>query len=167
MPNFFSDVPGLKAGLTGSYSKMYSYYSSEFYKYPEVAGNMVDLNVVSDGVEMINQYNFTSDPEQEVGAVGGYIWRKVLEAMANVNNVLEYAPSLINAFPNQKAEIEQVQAQALFMRALCHFDLYRVYAQPYNYTADASHLGVPVLLVTPGGRMICLHVLHPKRCSTR
>ncbi|MDD2247394.1 MAG: RagB/SusD family nutrient uptake outer membrane protein, partial [Proteiniphilum sp.] len=37
MPNFFSDVPGLKAGLTGSYSKMYSYYSSEFYKYPEVA----------------------------------------------------------------------------------------------------------------------------------
>ncbi len=74
--------------------------------------------MVSDGVEMINQYNFTSDPEQEVGAVGGYIWRKVLEAMANVNNVLEYAPSLINAFPNQKAEIEQVQAQALFMSTL-------------------------------------------------
>lgn len=149
MPNFFSDVPGLKAGLTGSYSKMYNYYSSEFYKYPEVAGNMVDLNVISANVEMINQYNFTSDPEQEIGAVG-YIWRKVLEALANVNNVLEYAPPLINAFPNQKAEIEQVQAQALFLRALCHFDLYRVYAQPYNYTANASHPGVPVLLITPG-----------------
>jgi tetratricopeptide (TPR) repeat protein len=149
MPNFFSDVPGLKAGLSGSYSKMYAYYSSEFYKYPEVAGNMVDLQVVSADVEMIDQFNFTSDPEQEVGAVG-YIWRKILESLANVNNVLEYAPPLKEVFPNQLEEIELVQAQALFLRALCHFDLYRSYAQPYHYTADASHLGVPVLLVTPG-----------------
>ncbi len=149
MPNFFSDVDGLKAGLSGSYSKMFSYYSSEFYKYPEVAGNMVDLNIVSADVEMIDQFNFTSDAEQEVGAVG-YIWRKVLEALANVNNVIEYAPPLMEKFPNQKGTIEYVQAQALFLRALCHFDLFRVYAQPYNYTADASHLGVPILLVTPG-----------------
>jgi tetratricopeptide (TPR) repeat protein len=149
MPNFFSDVAGLKAGLSGSYSRMFDYYSSEFYKYPEVAGNMVDLDMISSDVEMVDQFNFTSDPEQEVGAVG-YIWRKILVALANVNNVLEYAPPLINAFPNQKEEIELVQAQALFLRALCHFDLYRVYAQPYNYTADASHLGVPVLLMTPG-----------------
>lgn len=149
MPNFFSDVPGLKAGLAGSYSKMYAYYSSEFYKYPEVAGNMVDLQVISADVEMIDQFNFTSDAEQEVGAVG-YIWRKILESLANVNNVLEYAPPLKEAYPNQLAEIERVQAQALFLRALCHFDLYRSYAQPYHYTADASHPGVPVLLVTPG-----------------
>lgn len=149
MPNFFSDVPGLKAGLTGSYSKMYGYYSSEFYKYPDVAGNMVDLNIIGSEVEMIDQYNFTSDPEQEVGAVG-YIWRKILETLANVNNVLEYAPPLIDQYPNQRSEIEMVQAQALFLRALCHFDLFRVYAQPYNYTADASHPGVPVLLMTPG-----------------
>ncbi|HLW10506.1 MAG TPA: RagB/SusD family nutrient uptake outer membrane protein, partial [Fermentimonas sp.] len=149
MPNFFSDVDGLRAGLVGSYSKMYSYYSSEFYKYPEVAGNMIDLNIVSTDIEMIDQYNFTSDPEQEVGAVG-YIWRKILEALANVNNVLEYAPPLIQEYPSQKATIENIQAQALFLRALCHFDLFRVYAQPYNYTADASHLGVPVLTMTPG-----------------
>lgn len=149
MPNFFSDVPGLKAGLSGSYSQMYGYYSSEFYKYPDVAGNLVDLNSIGSTVEMIDQFNFTSDPEQEVGAVG-YIWRKILEALANVNNVLEYAPPLIKQYPNQSSEVEMVQAQALFLRALCHFDLFRVYAQPYNYTPNASHLGVPVLLMTPG-----------------
>ena len=33
---------------------------------------------------------------------------------------------------------------------MCHFDQCRSYAQPYNYTADASHLGVPILLRTPG-----------------
>lgn len=149
MPNFFSDVPGLKAGLVGTYSQMYNYYSNEFYKYPDVAGNMVDLNLISDDVEMIDQFNFTSNPEQELGPVG-MIWRLILQTMANANNVLEYAPPLIEKFPNSKAEIELIQAQALFIRAINHFDLTRVYAQPYNYTPDASHLGVPVLLITPG-----------------
>lgn len=149
MPNFFSDVPGLKAGLVGTYSKMFDYYSNEFYKYPDVAGNMMDLNLISDDVDMIDQFNFTSSPEQELQAVG-MIWRRIFETMANANNVLEYAPPLIDKFPNSKREIELVQAQALFIRAICHFDLARVYAQPYNYTPDASHLGVPVLLITPG-----------------
>ena len=149
MPNFFSDVPGLKAGLIGTYSQMYNYYSNEFYKYPDVAGNMVDLNLISDEVDMIDQFNFTSNPEQELGPVG-MIWRRILQTMANANNVLEYAPPLIEKFPNSKTEIELIQAQALFIRAIGHFDLTRVYAQPYNYTPDASHLGVPILLITPG-----------------
>lgn len=149
MPNFFSDVPGLKAGLVGTYSKMFDYYSDEFYKYPDVAGNMIDLNLISEDVDMIDQFDFTSSPEQELGAVG-MIWRRILETMANANNVLEYAPPLIERFPNSKRDIELIQAEALFIRALGHFDLSRVYAQPYNYTTDASHLGVPVLLITPG-----------------
>ena len=45
---------------------------------------------------------------------------------------------------------QRILGEALFLRALCHFDLCRVYAQPYNYTSDASHLGVPILLKTPG-----------------
>lgn len=148
-PNFYSDMDGMRAGLAGMYSEMYNYYSSEFYKYPELAGNMVDLKAVSPGVEMVDQYNFTSDPEQEVGAVS-YIWRKVFVAMANVNNLLYYQPDLLAKFPAYTEELNQIKAQALFMRALCHFDLCRTYAQPYNYTSDASHLGVPVLLKTPG-----------------
>ncbi|HBX46748.1 RagB/SusD family nutrient uptake outer membrane protein [Limibacterium fermenti] len=151
IPNFFSTVDGLEAGLTGAYSEMYNYYSSEFYKYPEVAGNMVDLNTVSGetNIDMINQFNFISDPEQEAGVVG-YIWRKIFKALANVNNIIEYCPILSEQFPNQIKQIERVKAEALCLRAICHFDLCRVYAQPYNYTTDASHLGVPVLLVTPG-----------------
>lgn len=37
------------------------------------------------------------------------------------------------------------KAECLFLRALSHFDLVRTYAMPYNYTSDASHLGVPVI----------------------
>lgn len=149
IPIFFRDMDGIRAGLVGSYSATYDYYSAEFGKYPDVAGNMLKMNVITTTGDMMSQYNFVSAPEEETGAVG-YIWRKTLYALANINNVLHYLPAVADQYPQYAAEQANIKAQCLFLRALCHFDLVRVYAQPYNYTADASHLGVPLLLKTPG-----------------
>lgn len=149
IPVFFSDMEGIRAALPGTYSSVYDYYDSEFLKYPEVAGNMVHLNIVGSSADMIDQYNFTSDPDDETEAVG-YIWRNIYVAMANINNIIQYQPDLLSSFPQDEEELNRILAEALFLRALAHFDLCRVYAQPYNYTADASHLGIPVLLQTPG-----------------
>ncbi len=46
----------------------------------------------------------------------------------------------------------QYYAEAKFIRALCYFYLVNLYAQPYSFTADASHAGVPLILdaVTDG-----------------
>ena len=43
-----------------------------------------------------------------------------------------------------------LKAEALFFRALCHFDLVITYAQPYSQGRD--NLGVPVVLVTENGQ---------------
>lgn len=147
IPTFFSDMDGIRAALPGTYSAMYSYYSSEFLLYPDIAGNMLRLNATESN--MINQYNFTSDPEQQAETVG-HLWQYIYYALANVNNIIEYQPSLLSKFPQHKEELNRYLAEALFLRALCHFDLCRVYAQPYNYTEDASHLGIPVLTFAPG-----------------
>ncbi|MDP4277368.1 MAG: RagB/SusD family nutrient uptake outer membrane protein [Bacteroidota bacterium] len=149
IPVFFSDMDGIRAALPGAYSAMYNYYSSEFYKYPEIAGNMVSLKTVTSGGDMVKEYNFISDPTDETGAVG-YIWKKIYIALANVNNILQYQPSLVAKYPNNQAELQEIKAEALFLRALCLFDACRVYAQPYNYTKEASHLGIPALTKTPG-----------------
>jgi hypothetical protein len=149
IPSFLSDPNGLKAGLTGAYNTLYDYYNSEFGKYPDVAGNMVFLSVTSSQADMIDQYNYTSDPTQETGAVG-HIWRKIFVTLSNVNNVIQYEPVVEAGYPTETDKCRKLLGQALFLRALCHFDLCRVYAQPYNYTPDASHLGVPVLTITPG-----------------
>ncbi|MCO4294390.1 RagB/SusD family nutrient uptake outer membrane protein [Solitalea sp. MAHUQ-68] len=37
-----------------------------------------------------------------------------------------------------------IEGQAKFLRALCHFEMVRLFAQPYGYTVDNSHLGVPL-----------------------
>lgn len=148
IPSFLSDPQGLNAGLVGTYNKMYAYVDNEFTKYGDVAGNMVSLPSASSG-DMVAQYNFTSDESQVTGAVG-YIWRKIYVTQANANNIIEYGPSVADNYPAQRDQCNRIIGQALLIRAMCHFDQCRAYAQPYNYTADASHLGVPVLLRTPG-----------------
>ncbi len=40
------------------------------------------------------------------------------------------------------AERQRMEGEAAFLRALCHFELVKLFAQPAGYTADNSHLGV-------------------------
>ena len=117
IPSFLSDPDGLNAGLVGAYNKMYAYYDNEFTKYPDVAGNMLSMKYVSAGADMLDQYNFTSDALQETGAVG-YIWRKIYEALANVNNVIQYQPPVISAYPNATDMCQRILGEPLFLRDL-------------------------------------------------
>ena len=44
----------------------------------------------------------------------------------------------------------RLEAEAKFIRGLSHFEIVNLFAQPYGYTSDNSHLGVPLRLsVTP------------------
>ncbi|WP_276089310.1 RagB/SusD family nutrient uptake outer membrane protein [Pedobacter sp. JY14-1] len=40
---------------------------------------------------------------------------------------------------------DYIKGQALFFRAIMHFKLVNMFAQPYKFTPDASHLGVPYI----------------------
>ena len=44
-----------------------------------------------------------------------------------------------------------LEAEARFIRGFCHFDLVKWYAQSYLFTAEASHLGVPIITKTEIG----------------
>lgn len=149
IPVFLSYPEGLQAGLVGTYKKTYDYVDNELTKYGDVAGNMLSMRYVGSATDMVSQYNYVSDPSEETGAVG-YIWRRVYEAMANANNLIQYQPSVLEQYPHEEKRLNLILGQALALRAMCHFDLCRVYAQAYCFTPDASHLGVPVLLRAQG-----------------
>lgn len=143
----FKDMDGLRAALNGAYNRVATYYSGHFTMYADVAGDHVKMNPSSTS-SMLIQYNYQSNPTQELQAVG-YIWQYVYEAMDNTNNVINSIPSLRSAFPESAAELNLILGQALILRAVCHWDLSKVYAQTYTYTDNASHLGVPTLQATP------------------
>ena len=143
IPKTFSNMDGLRTAKVGMYRELYDFYDGSGYmKYAEIAADMVDLTPTA--TDMLVQYNYVSRPE-DVTTVVEYIWRDGYSVLANANNILYYAPGLRDAFPNSAKEIDLIRAQALFVRALAHFMLCNTYAQPYNYTSDASHPGVPAL----------------------
>jgi len=50
----------------------------------------------------------------------------------------------INQIALSDDERNRIKGEALFIRAICHFELVRLFAQPYGYTPDNSHLGIPL-----------------------
>jgi starch-binding outer membrane protein, SusD/RagB family len=143
----FEDVLGAKVALTGAYKSMLNYYKLEYGMHGDVASDNV-VNIFSNDPFMLQSFNFSSTSGDDA-LVAGHIWLAVFETLNNTNNILNAIPNLKAEFPNQLNELDAIEGQALVIRAICHLDLSKVYAQPYNFTPDASHLGVPVLTKTP------------------
>ncbi|RXF68327.1 RagB/SusD family nutrient uptake outer membrane protein [Arcticibacter tournemirensis] len=143
----FSDVDGAKLGLNGSYNRVAYYYANEFGLYGDVAGDELNQEIRSGRSILDNEFNFQSTAGDDEFTVG-HIWLEIFEALNNTNNVINNIPQLKTKYPDQSVVLDSILGQALILRAICHFDLSRVYSQTYTYQADAGHLGVPVLLKT-------------------
>ena len=146
IPTFFSDPSSAESSMNGVYNRLYSVYNDYLLIYPEVAA---DHLVVSASEKDWQRFaNFESTYMDETTPVG-YIWQKGYDVIANTNQILNWVPQLKESYPTYASTIDNVVAQAYFVRALMHFELCCVYAQNYSYTADASHLGVPVITWIP------------------
>lgn len=73
-------------------------------------------------------------------------WESLYDGINRANNVLanlEDVPGIT------QTQIDQWRGEALFVRAILHFQLVRYFGQPYGYTANNDHPGVPYI-TTPG-----------------
>ncbi|ULQ55288.1 RagB/SusD family nutrient uptake outer membrane protein [Flavihumibacter rivuli] len=71
------------------------------------------------------------------GAYKNDFYSNSYRIVANMNKVLAN-------LDKASAAKDQIEGEAKFIRAMVHFELVRLYAQPYGFTPDNSHLGVPV-----------------------
>lgn len=72
------------------------------------------------------------------GVVGGTYSEPYL-VVYRVNNVLEN----LDLVQDQNLR-NTIEGEAKFIRALAHFEVVRLFAQPYGFTPDNSHLGIPI-----------------------
>ncbi len=84
---------------------------------------------------MITEYSFIYTP-----GTTSAVWSAGYTVIANANKVMANLEGKAS-----QEELDNLKAECLFLRALAHFDVVRTYAQPYCFTADASHIGVPVI----------------------
>ncbi len=138
-----STYDGLDQAVGGAYGPLASgsWYNSEFIVCNEMRtdnGRKLYGSLWDTGrVETWYTLNYTASATSSVYSYAYYV-------ISAVNNVMDQLDSV----EGDEQDKNNLKAECLFLRAFSHFDLVRIFAQPYCYTSDASHLGVPIILHT-------------------
>lgn len=146
---FFSDIDGLKAAGLGLHRLVGEFYDDNYIRMGELAGDEVLLYRVNASLSLQLIYDFGSTAADNSG-YPYLLWKRGYEVCTNANNILYYGQKLLDSYPEEKDLILKHFGYAYFARALSIFDLCNVYAMPYGYTSDASHLGVVAIDYVPG-----------------
>ncbi len=137
LDDIFKDFEGARTTLVGCYDnlKSTSYYLRDFYIYPELTGGNIKYSRSANLV--LNQsYNFTNDPF--LNDLSDF-YQGAYNIIFNTNNIITNIDRAQDATVLQK---NRLLADAYTIRALVHFDLMRVFAQPYNFSANGAHEGI-------------------------
>ena len=144
-------LDGIDAAVIGAYSSLgeSNYYGQYFIAYPELSGHMepnpsaAGLSGVTNNqstiITTLREGNFfTTSPGYENNNFDEF-YAVIYEHLNRVNNIIV----ALEAFETDQIDRRNsLLGEALALRAIAHFDLLRLYAQPYTTTADASHTGI-------------------------
>jgi starch-binding outer membrane protein, SusD/RagB family len=72
------------------------------------------------------------------------VWQQHYRVIARANDVIANVPNVPGA-TFTAAERAQFIAESKFLRALGHFQLVNLFAQPFNFTNGGTHLGIPLV----------------------
>lgn len=141
--NAVVDIKTLQTAVNGVYSKLQSdaYYGRSMYVIPELMADNLYLSSRNTG-RYLDFDNFIVNEENT------YVedtWNAIYEVVANATKVIDGGEKLEATTTEQQNEINQLLGEVYAIRALAHFDLARLFAQPYNFTAAADHLGIPLV----------------------
>jgi hypothetical protein len=97
-----------------------------------------------DVVNLAGFYQFTYQATYDPNTANNtYYWVDGYRLINRCNLVIEGVSNAVSSNIVTKAVGDDYIAQAKFLRAITHFELLNFFARPYNFTASASHPGVP------------------------
>ena len=121
-------------------------------------------DLMSDDVRNANYITFTDIDAYQVTAIDANVkrvWDKIPKVIAQSSIIIRQAESF-NFGPDQE-KATKIIGELYIARALAYFDMQRFFAQPYNFTADASHLGVPLV----DEQLVGNEIITPARSTTK
>lgn len=94
-----------------------------------------NVTIIGNSGFLVQVYNRSSDFFNS--DVGGF-YGDPYEAIVRANSALEN----LDKITLTEQERNRVEGEAKFIRAVAHFELVRLFAQPFGFTPDNSHLGI-------------------------
>ena len=140
-----STYEGLQTATIGAYSELSSpdWYGCSFVIIADLKGGNAKRGPINSG-RFENEYLWNNSPSNTSG-----LWDNAYFVIACANNVINAIDDGFTQAGITQEQIGQLKGECLFLRALAHWDLVRIYSQPY--AAGTGNMGVPVILVTENG----------------
>ena len=144
-----SSYVGLQNATVGAYSLLCSpnWYGAGFVITADLKGGNAKRGPLNSG-RYVNEYLWNNNASATSG-----LWDDAYSTIARANNVINAINGGFSEIGVTKAQLIQLKGECYFLRALSHWDLVKMYSQPY--IAGTGNPGVPVVLVTENG--------YPKR----
>ncbi|MCF6241385.1 MAG: RagB/SusD family nutrient uptake outer membrane protein [Bacteroidales bacterium] len=155
--NLIVDYTTLKSATNG----VYNIFQDPYY-YDSYALILPDL--MSDNVKNNNFYLFSDVDKYETKADNRYtekVWEKISALITQSSIVIREAEQF--DFGTDQEAANELIGQLYIARGIAYFDMQRFFAQPYNFTNDASHLGVPLIDEDKVG----IDIISPARSTTK
>lgn len=128
-------IAGINNGLQST-----SYYGRSYMALADASSDNGNIPAGA-GARLTTFYTMQLNPTD--GNVSN-VWAQIYDVIARANNVI----NALDAADLTENETKQFRGECLFIRALGHHDLVRLFAHDYKFTPDASHDGIPYVTVT-------------------
>ena len=153
--NLITDFTSFEAATAGAYNIL----QDRFYHgglYP-IASDLMSDNSLSSWILFpgTDAYETPTDDRETLR-----IWSTISNLIAHTSIVIRQAEDF--DFDSDQAQATKLIAQLYVIRGMAYFDMQRLFAQPYNFTADASHMGIPLVDEAQVG----IDVINPARSTT-
>ncbi len=136
----YVDDAGVKSALDGAWSIVAGtnlYAGTSIFHSDLLAANSTS-RIVWDGTFIGYRQMFRKSLDKNEGTIASK-WIDAYRAINIANNVLTNLGKVADADKNR------VEGEARFIRGILYFELVRFYAQPWGFTTNNSHPGVPIL----------------------
>jgi hypothetical protein len=140
-----STYEGLQNATIGAYSSLSSpnWYGCSFVIIADLKGGNAKRGPINSG-RFENEYLWNNSPSFTSG-----LWSDAYFTIACANNIINAIDGDFTQTGITQEQIDQLKGECLFLRALAHWDLVRIYSQPY--AGGTGNMGVPVILKTENG----------------
>lgn len=140
LEDLFKDVDGAKTALAGAYHEMLEerHYQRNLMVYADILAGNIKFSKTTN-LRLDDVFEAAQNAQE---STMNETYSGLYSELNNVNNIIKYTETAEGS-ATDKAKII---AEAKCIRALIHFDLLRIFARPFNFTADGSHLGIPLVL---------------------
>lgn len=137
-----SEYAGLNKATLGAYSRLVqaNWYGPGFVFDAEMRSGNGKRALQSDYTSGRYMVSYSLDYNKDTSPG---LWEQAYTVISYANNIMENLTEDKIKSPITQQDLNNLHAECLFLRALSHFDLVRLYAQSYNYQPDG--LGVPII----------------------